>query len=283
MAAALGVSQIGGWIGPCIFSVDLQRCEVVLVNQAFPKATIRLTPEDIEDMHFNSDPLGACQQRFPIDDYDPIVLDTSRPVDTIRIEKLNFTKSPIQPPPSSFRPGRIPPTMYDASITFAIESKSWKVNLRYDTPFIAAYPCHKGPHVLFCEYKFRIAKVDTLVDIHDWGARKGFRVRGSEAGSRVSKRSSTSYDDSESGDEDGASELEEVLVVEAYGVPDNAVFARSWCAYWGVAAVTADLKNTCFACGVRQAYAARVSVVILTDSAGLEYEVEEVDRLMENL
>jgi hypothetical protein len=40
------------------------------------------------------------------------------------------------------------------------------------------------------------------------------------------------------GDED------RVLVVEAFGVPDNEVLARAWCAHWGLSAVVADLGRT---------------------------------------
>ena len=82
--------------------------------------------------------------------------------------------------------------------------------------------------------------------------------------------------------------LEEVLVVEAFGVHDNEVFARAWCSFWGVAALVADLRQTCFACCVREAYAAGVAVVVVVDGQTEarkvgDQEVEEVDRKMEGL
>jgi hypothetical protein len=64
------------------------------------------------------------------------------------------------------------------------------------------------------------------------------------------------------------------LVVDASGVSDNEVFARAWCAHWGEHAVVANLKDTCVACAVREARAARVRVVLVTEG-GRE---EERDR-----
>src|SRR5207248_1390700 len=56
-------------------------------------------------------------------------------------------------------------TLYDASITFAIASKSWRVYLRYDVLFIAAYPCQNGPHVLYNVYDYRFARPEKLTEI----------------------------------------------------------------------------------------------------------------------
>jgi hypothetical protein len=95
---------------------------------------------------------------------------------------------------------------------------------------------------------------------------------------------------------------DEVLVIEAFGVSDNEVFARAWCASWGRSAIVARVhdhhtgpKNgspsskghsprgsgsklvkgeatTCLACAVREAVAAGVSVVILTKGGKREEE-----------
>jgi hypothetical protein len=69
--------------------------------------------------------------------------------------------------------------------------------------------------------------------------------------------------------------LEEVLVVEAYGVSDNEVFARAWCAQYGFDALVANIKDTCIACAIREAYAACLSVVILTEG-GMAGETESL-------
>jgi hypothetical protein len=232
-------------------------------------------------MALNSDPLGACQTTYPVDDYVLLTPSTDDPVEDIRIERLNFSpaaSSPKKGVPRITENGHqaaeeSPVLTFDASITFAItverRTRSWKVSLRHNTPFIAAYPCQNGPHVLFCEYQHRVIYADKLVEIQNWGPSGG-------------------VEDSEVDDEGGQPEntstgVEEVLVVEAFGVPDNEVFVRAWCSFWGLPAITADVNKTCMACAIREAYAALVSVVILTNKSSISVEVEEVDRLMENL
>lgn len=60
-------------------------------------------------------------------------------------------------------------------------------------------------------------------------------------------------------------DVSEVLVIEAFGVSDNEVFARAWCAHWGLSAMVANTKETCMACAIREAYAVCIGVVILTE------------------
>ncbi|KAL7268906.1 hypothetical protein RUND412_008451 [Rhizina undulata] len=285
LGAALGVSHIAGWIGPCSASADLERSEVALINQAPPKGNC-IAARDVRNMAENSDPLGAFQTKFPVTDYNLVVPDPDDAVDSIRIERLNFSASASNPmgihtqgllESGGDRSGKRPFITFDASITFAItvekRARSWKVSLRHDTPFIAAYPCTNGPHALFCEYQYRSVKADKLVEIQNWG------ISGGGTGSELDD----DYDDDEEDDVESTHEVEEVLVVEAFGVPDNEVFARAWCSFWGLPAVTADVGKTCMSCAIREAYAAMVSVVILTNRSGVDVEVEEVDRLMENL
>ncbi|KAK4998474.1 hypothetical protein LTR28_013671, partial [Elasticomyces elasticus] len=47
--------------------------------------------------------------------------------------------------------------------------------------------------------------------------------------------------------------INNVLVIEAFGVSDNEVFARAWCAQSGVSALVADVRQTCMACAIREA------------------------------
>jgi hypothetical protein len=66
-----------------------------------------------------------------------------------------------------------------------------------------------------------------------------------------------------------------VLAIEALGVSDNEVFARAWCAHHGHSAIIANIKETCMSCAIREAYAACVSVVILTEGGvGKENDTE---------
>lgn len=276
LGAAHGVTQIAGWIGPCSASADLDRSELAIINQTPPKCN-KLTPSAIRNMAANSDPIGPPQDSYPVSDYVQLIPITDDPVDSIRIERLNFTPAASNPKGihrQALEEQTKPTIIFDASITFAItvehRARSWKVSLRHDTPFIAAYPCQSGPHVLFSDYPYQKVRVDELVEIQNWGASGGRDSDDEDSG-----------DDEEDGENEG--DLEEVLVIEAFGVPDNEVFARAWCSFWGLPSVTADLSKTCMACAVREAYAAQVSVVVLVDRGSMDVEVEGVDRLMEGL
>jgi len=274
LGAASGVTQIAGWIGPCSASADLDRSEMALINQEPPRCN-RLSPSAIRNMASNSDPIGPQQESYRIEDYQLLTSSSEDPVDSIRIERLNFT--PAQSNPKGIHrkaleePDKKPIIIFNASITFAItvdkRARSWKVSLRHDTPFIAAYPCQNGPHVLFVDYQHQKVRVDKLVEIQNWGTSGG---------------KDSDLEDSEDEAEDEG-DVEEVLVIEAFGVPDNEVFARAWCSFWGLPSVTADISKTCMACAIREAYAALVSVVILVDRGSVDVEIEEVDRMMENL
>ncbi|KAG7151069.1 hypothetical protein HYQ46_013188 [Verticillium longisporum] len=121
---------------------------------------------------------------------------------------------------------------------FAIDGISWPLRLTFDVSFVSAWPCSAGPHPLFFDYVFETVRVDRIVEVRDWG---GFAAA----------------QQSEEG--------EKVLVVEAFGVPDNEVLARAWCSHWGLGAVVADVAKTCVGCAVREAYAATLTVVILVD------------------
>lgn len=247
LGATSGVSQIAGWVGPCSASADLGRSEVAKINQS-PHKGNRISSTDVQSMDDNSKPIGPYGETYPVSDYVATAVDA--PVDSIRIERLNFSPAANNPTGIHQQPKR-PVVAFDASITFAVtieqRARSWKVSLRHDTPFVAAYPCQNGPHVLYCEYRYRSVGVDDLVEIQDWA------------------------------------DTDEVLVVNALGVTDNEVFARAWCSFWGLPSITADLNRTCIACAVREAYAALINVVILMDRRSADIDVEEVDRLMENL
>jgi hypothetical protein len=62
-----------------------------------------------------------------------------------------------------------------------------------------------------------------------------------------------------------AEQKDTTLLIDATGVSDNEVFARAWCANWGANAVVVNLRETCIACAVREARAAGIEVVIMTE------------------
>ncbi len=131
--------------------------------------------------------------------------------------------------------------------------------------------------MLFYDYSYRIVKVDDgLVDIRDWGLplRDQTLIPSSAPSSSPTTSTSPSPPSSTALTRTAASpptkkpahmNVAEVLVIEALGVSDNEVFARAWCAHWGVSAVVANVKDTCVACAVREAFAACVNVVVLTE------------------
>ncbi|KAF2811659.1 uncharacterized protein BDZ99DRAFT_440548 [Mytilinidion resinicola] len=277
LGAARGVNAIAGWIGPCIFTPDLKRTECVRVRQAVPPEP-RLTTQDVSSMDVRTNPLGPLEEAYPIADYEVPMPDTEDITDLIRMEKLGF--QPVKNQPSSSRYGDGAPLLFDAAIVFACGGQSWPMRLRYDVDFLAAFPCHQGPHVLFYDFTYRAIKVDDgLVDIHDWD-----RQSGRSTISRSSSRPSSSHHSPSSralttrpspADADLAHmQVKKVLVIEALGVSDNEVFARAWCSQWGHSAVVANMNYTCLACAVREAYAACVSVVIFTQG-GVKGEGDE--------
>lgn len=180
--------------------------------------------------------------------------------------------APVTPGPSGAAPGSyFPPTesspiqpkslgpkTFDASILFAIDTESWPLRLAHDVSFIAAYPCQDGPHPLFFDYNHVVVRADEVVGVRDWGGLYG--GKGGVGGSAPA----VSYGAGRPGSSgtwgmgarlvertDGGKKLpentddpEKVLVVEAFGVADNEVLARAWCAHWGLSAVVADVGTT---------------------------------------
>jgi hypothetical protein len=114
-------------------------------------------------------------------------------------------------------------------------------------------------------------KIDEgLVDLHDWGHQSGAKSRPTSSRSSPSKKALTLS----TSNGPAHMQIEKVLAIEALGVSDNEVFARAWCAHHGHNAIVANIKETCMACAIREAYAACVSVVIFTEG-GKETEKDE--------
>lgn len=115
--------------------------------------------------------------------------------------------------------------------------------------------------VLFYDFAYQAIKVDDgLVDIDDWGHRSGRTPRPAASPSKKSMALATT-----AAAELAHMQVKKVLAIEALGVSDNEVFARAWCAHHGHSAVIANIKETCMACAIREAYAACISVVIFTE------------------
>ncbi|KAK8200056.1 uncharacterized protein BKA78DRAFT_245414 [Phyllosticta capitalensis] len=259
LGASRGVSQVAGWIGPCNFSPDLKRIECVKVKQSSPPE-FKLFKLDVVTMKERTEPLGPADLQYPVDDFELVMPELEEVTNDIRVQKLSFTPVKDQ---SMSRQGEGAPLWWDAAIIFACGGESRSLRLRYDVDFVAAYPCHQGPHVLFYDYSYRAVRVDDgLLDIVEWGRRPTRASTGHGSGSSSRDSSKTTL---VTQTEPANTYLECVLVVEALGVSDNEVLARAWCAHNGHSAIVANIQKTCMACAIREAYAACIGIVILTE------------------
>jgi len=242
--------QASGWIGPGRPTVDLARSQIARIRVRRPRRPYGLSFQDVQSMAERSEPLGPPTSRFPVDEYKLLVPDVDDVVDTVRVELLSFKELPP-------RPGDIVsemvPKWFDATIQFAIDGESWPLRLMYDAAFVSAWPCSEGPHPLFFDYEHAIVRADDVVKIQDWGFRAG--SGGSPSSMRESPAVGTSPGTAAAaaaaaanskGKAKGKSAEEEqkVLVIESFGVRDNEVLARAWCAHWGLGAVVADIRKT---------------------------------------
>jgi hypothetical protein len=255
LGAASGVQQVAGWIGPCHCSTDLRRTEVIKVYQL--PSTPSLSKEEVENISRRSSPRGQSSRIYSYEDYKIVRPEQVEDTDAVRIERLAFVK--VDPIEAGTRKASLRsaarPELYEASIIFAIKGQSRPLSLLYDVSFISTSPCSQGPHVLCSDYTYEFVPVNGLLYMDGLEARGRALVKTSE-GNRGTKPSTSDV---------RGEEFERVLVIEAYGVPDNEVLGRAWCAHWGLSAVVSDISRTCIACSIRKAYAACLKVLILSN------------------
>ena len=108
------------------------------------------------------------------------------------------------------------------------------------------------------------------MDLHDWGRQSGRTSRPTSSSRSSPSKKAIALATTEH----AHLQVNKVLAIEALGVSDNEVFARAWCAHHGHSAIVANIKETCMACAIREAYAACVAVVIFTEG-GKEAEGDE--------
>ncbi|KAB5582707.1 hypothetical protein GE09DRAFT_279919 [Coniochaeta sp. 2T2.1] len=248
--------SVAGWVGPARPTQDLARSQIARIRTRKPRQ--RMTPEDVASMAERSDPLGPPAEVFPVKEYELVTPDSDGssdgyPVDTVRIELLALR-------PCADKASEPGPTWFDASVQFAIDGASWPLRLAFDVNFISAWPCSDGPHPLFFDYAWTAVKADELVAIRHWngsfgsGGGKSSATLGAYASARNSPAIAVGGGSSKHANGNGKAldatkgveveDEERVLVVEAFGVPDNEVLARAWCAHWGLSAVVADVGRT---------------------------------------
>lgn len=244
--------EVAGWVGPCRPTSDLKRSQIARIRSRRPKQRLRI--EDVTMMTECSDPLGPPTEVFPVKEYELLAPDVDDYVDTVRIELLTLL-------PCVEKKADPGPKWFDAALQFAIDGASWPLRLTYDVNFISAWPCSQGPHPLFFDYTYQAVKADEIIEIRDWAGLYGQKNTSQAHGIRVVPSQDDETDSLWSGE--GSSKAranghthvkgngfnddddkDKVLVVEAFGVPDNEVLARAWCAHWGVSAVVADIGKT---------------------------------------
>ncbi|KAI1007476.1 hypothetical protein K3495_g752 [Podosphaera aphanis] len=261
--------EIGGWVGPIRPAEGLELTQVARVYQKKPKR--RLEDVDVVSMNERSLPLGPVAKNYPMKDY-ALLRPNNDPdfiVDTIRIEKLSL--GPVIPWDSMSEGERLKPRIFHAGVQVAVDGSSWNFRLAYDVSFVSASHCKGGPHPSFFDYEHQIVTIDGILGIKSWAGRnlKGVWRSGTTLEDN-SRNLSTQLDASPSGSKTSkGSETgdEKVLVVEAFGVADNEVLARAWCANSGLSALVADVQKTCMACAIREAYAACLNLLILIDGS----------------
>ncbi|KAI4155925.1 MAG: hypothetical protein LQ341_000092 [Variospora aurantia] len=253
LGAMQGSKCVAGWIGPCISTPDLERVEYVRIHHE--RAPERIRETHVKTVAARSEPLGTLNGSYPVSNFH-LPLPYSSTVDCIRVEKLALV--PLYNLSGCDGPQNVE---HKIAVQFAVNGRSIPVRLRYDVSFIAAAACSAGPHVLFYNYTYKQIQIDQLLYITEWAE----RFAKNPIGEGVSS------------DEENDSDIDKVLVIMAYGAADNAVLARAWCVHLGLSAVVADINRTCLACTIREAYAARVAVAIISDFKQVDDE-EQVPR-----
>jgi hypothetical protein len=225
--------EIAGWIGPAISAPDLERVQIVNIRQRRPRQQV--SPNDVKSMMVRSDPLGPppSTRSYPVKEYQLVLPDLEEIPNTVRIEKL--TLKPVPSGTALKEKISADSRLYDACIQFAIDGSSWPLRLSFDVSYICAYPCDGGPHPLFYDYVYKAVKVDEILTIKNWGGLSNVTNLSLSAGGSSEQIFNAKRDENDT---------ERVLVVEAFGVPDNEVLARAWTSHWGLSAIVASIHKT---------------------------------------
>ncbi|KAI1149374.1 hypothetical protein F4825DRAFT_464189 [Nemania diffusa] len=281
--------EVAGWVGPARPSSDLGRSQIARIRARRPRQ--RMTSEDVTTMGERCDPLGPTAEAYPVKEYELLTPNSDDAVDTVRIVMLSLKPLAADPTAAAAAAQQIGaaaaptgPSWFDASIQFAISGVPWQLRLCYDVCFIHAWPCSDGPHPLFFDYVHTTVRADEVVEVKDWArlpsqSQSQSQSQPANGSGSLRERSNMSTPIGGSGSQQQQQQQlvhkhtpqqedddeERVLVVEAFGVRDNEVLARAWCAHWGLSAVVADIGKTCMACAIREAYATTLTVVILIE------------------
>ncbi|KAI4275811.1 MAG: hypothetical protein LQ337_002941 [Flavoplaca oasis] len=202
LGAMQGSNSVAGWIGPCMYTPDLERVQCIRVNQERPARRMRI--RDIATIGERTDPLRSWDDAGSISEYTLVLPNFSNTVDNVGVEKLAI-KDPTQYNSEGANEHQV-------AVQIAVDGISEPIRLRYNVSFIAAASCSAGPHLLHRKYAYKTVRVDRLV-YTGWAVRVSAEAKGRGKQQMIT---------------DGEEDDDEVLVIEAYGVADNAVLARAW-------------------------------------------------------
>lgn len=212
LGAMYGVKNVAGWVGPCIPTADLESVEYIRIRRK--KIPERMRKPDLRSIAARSDPLGTLNGCYPVKDFHLVLPNTSSVVDFIRVEKLAVSR--VKPP----TPNDPEYVEHKVAVHFSVEGRgSGALYLKHDVSFIAAASCWAGPHVLFYDYAYKQVRVDRVLQNWSWAGRPAAR---NDNSNKEHGRAAAKDDPNDEDDDD------RVLVIEAYGVTDNAVLARAW-------------------------------------------------------
>ena len=246
LGACKGVKQDYGWIGPCLTTKDVNKRHSILIQTGKPMNN--MTKSYAKSMSARTAALGPPTDNYPVSEFILPLPNLANTADSVSFQELKLFDHVLPSDPSQ-------PEQYSASLRFSIDGIIGWMRLRYDVSFVSCPPC-KGQHLLFWDYLYDVVNIIHLLTQQvSWNG--------------VSIHDPTPADSSHN--EKALGKKPEVpdaiLVVEAYGKEDNEVMARAWASHIGFSTVVANVNQTCMACGIRMAYAARVPMLILTNRA----------------
>lgn len=202
LGAMQGSHCTAGWIGPCVYTTDLNPVEYVRVY--LKRAPKRMKKRDLRTLAARSDPLGSSDSSYPVSNFRLVMPNRETIVDTVRVEKLALRVQNAEENSNAVE--------HKVAVRFAHNGDIHTIRLRYDVSFIAAAACWAGPHVLSYEYAYKFIRVDKLLQNLEQAGNSGER--------NATRAVWTEHP--------GAIDDDTVLVIEAYGATDNAVLARAW-------------------------------------------------------
>ncbi|KAL8726645.1 MAG: hypothetical protein Q9166_006604 [cf. Caloplaca sp. 2 TL-2023] len=159
LGAMQGTESVAGWIGPCMYTPDLESVQCVYVCQEKPVE--RMTTSDIHTMAKRSDPLGPPNNAdsFLVSQFKLVLPSMSDLVDTIRVKELALKKVHDSEVSNDYQVG----------LRIAISGVLRHIHLRYDVSFIAAAACWQaGPHALHHSYAYETVRVDEFANMREW-------------------------------------------------------------------------------------------------------------------